>query len=44
VYRRLGGKKSAGDYTFLYGKGNENHQEGTGYFVQQKLVSAVKRE
>jgi hypothetical protein len=30
----------AGDYSFLYGKGNENHQLGTGFFCtsQNKLL------
>jgi len=36
-----GGTVRAGDYNFLYGKGNENHQLGTGYFVHQRIVSAV---
>jgi hypothetical protein len=36
------GFKSGGLY-FFYGKGDENHQLGTGLFVRHKTVSAVKK-
>jgi len=37
-----GGTVRAGDYDFSYGKGNENHQLGIGFFIHCKIVSAVK--
>jgi len=43
----LGEKKRdvvrTGDYIFFYGKGKENRQFGTEFFVHNRIVSAVKR-
>jgi hypothetical protein len=39
-----GGTVRAGDYTFFCGNRNESHQFGTGFFVHQRIVSAIKRE
>ena len=33
----------AEDDAFVYGKGNEIHRLGTGFYVHQRMVSAVKR-
>jgi hypothetical protein len=37
-----GGTERAGEYTFFYGKGNENYELGTGIFVHKRIISAVK--
>jgi hypothetical protein len=37
-----GGTKPSDEYTFFYGKGNENHEVGTGLFAHERIISAVK--
>jgi hypothetical protein len=39
----VGGTEPAGEHIFFYGKGNENHELGTGFFVHKRIISAVKR-
>jgi hypothetical protein len=37
------GTELAGEYTFFYGKVNEDNELGTGFFVHKRIISAVKR-
>jgi hypothetical protein len=38
-----GGNEPGGEYTFFYGKGNENHELGTGCVLHKRTITAVKR-
>jgi hypothetical protein len=38
-----GGTEPAGEYNSFYGNGNADHHLGTGFFVQKRIISAVKR-
>jgi hypothetical protein len=40
---KRGGTEPAGEYAFFYGKGHENHELDTGFFVHRRIISAVKR-
>jgi len=39
-----GGTVRARDYNLFHGKGNENHQLGTGFVLHYRILSAVKTE
>jgi hypothetical protein len=35
---QMGGTEPAGEYTFFYGEGNENHELGTGFLCVHNMV------
>jgi hypothetical protein len=38
-----GGTEPPDEYTYFYGKGNECHELGTGFFAHKRIISAAKR-
>jgi hypothetical protein len=43
VRQDKGATEPAGEYTFFYGKGNEIQELGTGFIVDKRIISALKR-
>jgi hypothetical protein len=37
-----GGTEPAGEYTFLYGKGNENYELGTGFLYKRESYQQLR--
>jgi hypothetical protein len=37
------GTDPVGEYTFFYGKANENHELSTGFYELKRIITAVKR-
>jgi hypothetical protein len=35
-----GGNEPVGECTFVYGKGNENHELGTGVFLYKRIINS----
>jgi hypothetical protein len=38
-----GGTEPVGQYTFFYGKGSQNYELGTGFFVYKRIISTGKK-
>jgi hypothetical protein len=43
ISSRLSGTEPAGEYTVLFGKGNEDYEFGAAFFIHKKIISAGKR-
>jgi hypothetical protein len=37
-----GGMEPAGKYSIFYGKGNQNHELGPGFFIHERIISAIR--